>query len=322
MIAVADSDPERAALEARLDQGAPEGVTLDLDISAPRPVIAPFAFDASLTDGVLTLAACSADSDETAARIGAAAKAAGLAGDAAAAVRGADVVVTIVSDGDAVASLVEPALGAMDGAVWAQMSTVGVTALERLVAMAADAGVALVDAPHNAAPLAAVLAPQIASLAGGFTHVLGPSSTFGKDLLPRVAALLGVGQISDVLAVVGPPPGLREQLRGRFVLAVVAGDAAASVEVAGEHAGAEPELAGVGDADRVGLIFRGDDRRDRAEHLLVVRGLAGGDVGQHGRGVPGAGAVGDLAAEQQAGAAGDDVHVTVGQQVERSGIDG
>jgi 3-hydroxyisobutyrate dehydrogenase len=70
-----------------------------------------------------------------------------VAGDAATAVRGADVVVTIVSDGDAVASLVEPALGAMAGAVWAQMSTVGVTALERLVKMAREADVALVDAP-------------------------------------------------------------------------------------------------------------------------------------------------------------------------------
>ena len=57
-------------------------------------------------------------------------------------------------------------------------------------------------APHNAAPLAAVLAPQVASLAADFTHVLGPSSTFGKDLMPRAAALLGVGQISDVMAVV------------------------------------------------------------------------------------------------------------------------
>ena len=62
--------------------------------------------------------------------------------------------------------------------------------------------VLLVDAPHNGAPLAAVLAPQVASLAADFTHVLGPSSTFGKDVLPRAAALLGVGQISDVLAVV------------------------------------------------------------------------------------------------------------------------
>ena len=61
-----------------------------------------------------------------------------------------------------------------------------------------------VDAPHNAAPVAAILAPQIASLALGFTHLLGPSSTFGKDLLPRVAALAGVGQVSDVLAILGP----------------------------------------------------------------------------------------------------------------------
>jgi electron transfer flavoprotein alpha subunit len=41
--------------------------------------------------------------------------------------------------------------------------------------------VVLVDAAHNAAPLAAIFAPQLASLAEGYTHVLGPSSTFGKD---------------------------------------------------------------------------------------------------------------------------------------------
>jgi 3-hydroxyisobutyrate dehydrogenase len=70
-----------------------------------------------------------------------------VANDAAEAVRGADVVVTIVSDGDAVASLVEPALDAMGDAVWAQMSTVGVDGLERLTAMADGAGVAFVDAP-------------------------------------------------------------------------------------------------------------------------------------------------------------------------------
>jgi electron transfer flavoprotein alpha subunit len=70
--------------------------------------------------------------------------------------------------------------------------------------LAGVTAVVLVDEPHNAQPLAAVQAPQVASLAAGFTHVLGPSSTFGKDLLPRAAALLGVGQISDVLAVLGP----------------------------------------------------------------------------------------------------------------------
>lgn len=65
---------------------------------------------------------------------------------AAGAARGADVVITMVADGDAVASLVEPALDAFGDAVWAQMSTVG-AAGERLATMAEAAGVAIVDAP-------------------------------------------------------------------------------------------------------------------------------------------------------------------------------
>jgi electron transfer flavoprotein alpha subunit len=81
--------------------------------------------------------------------------------------------------------------------------------------------VVLVDAPHNAAPLAAILAPQLKALCSDFTHLLGPSSTFGKDLLPRVAALLGVGQVSDVLAVLSPH---------RFRRPVHAGNAVVTVE--------------------------------------------------------------------------------------------
>ena len=71
---------------------------------------------------------------------------------------------------------------------------------------AAIAGVGKVLVADNAAnvePLAAVLAPQVAKLAAGYTHVFGPSTTFGKDLMPRVAALLGVGQVSDIMAVEG-----------------------------------------------------------------------------------------------------------------------
>ena len=63
-------------------------------------------------------------------------------------------------------------------------------------AIAAEAasldGVNKVLSVENAAnehALAAVLAPQIAALADGYSHVFGPSTTFGKDVMPRVAAL-------------------------------------------------------------------------------------------------------------------------------------
>jgi electron transfer flavoprotein alpha subunit len=82
--------------------------------------------------------------------------------------------------------------------------------------------VVLVDAAHNAEPVAAILAPQLKALASGFTHLLGPSSTFGKDLLPRVAALLGVGQVSDVLAVLGPHRFRRPIHAGNAVVTVAA----------------------------------------------------------------------------------------------------
>ena len=57
------------------------------------------------------------------------------------------------------------------------------------------------ERPENAEALAAVWAPQIAALGRNYRHLFGPSTTFGKDLMPRIAALLGVGQISDVMVV-------------------------------------------------------------------------------------------------------------------------
>ncbi len=57
-----------------------------------------------------------------------------------------------------------------------------------------------IDSNDNGAPLAAIWAPQIAALATDYSHVFGPSTTFGKDLMPRVAALLGTGQLSDIMS--------------------------------------------------------------------------------------------------------------------------
>src|SRR5689334_10457340 len=64
------------------------------------------------------------------------------------AVRDADVMLTMLSDGDAVEEVAQEALDALpDGAVWLQMSTVGIAANERLAKMAEDRGVPFVDAP-------------------------------------------------------------------------------------------------------------------------------------------------------------------------------
>ena len=72
----------------------------------------------------------------------------------------------------------------------------------------------------NAHAIAQVLAPQIATLAAGYTHVFGPSTTFGKDLLPCVAALLGVNQVSDLMAVEGPHAFKRPIYAGNAIITV------------------------------------------------------------------------------------------------------
>jgi electron transfer flavoprotein alpha subunit len=75
---------------------------------------------------------------------------------------------------------------------------------------------------ENAHPLAAVLAPQIAKAAAGYTHVFAPSTTFGKDVAPRVAALLAVAQVSDVMSVDGSHTFKRPIYAGNAIITVEA----------------------------------------------------------------------------------------------------
>jgi electron transfer flavoprotein alpha subunit len=79
-----------------------------------------------------------------------------------------------------------------------------------------------VERAENAHPLAAVLAPQIAKAATGYSHVFAPSTTFGKDLMPRVAALLGVAQVSDVMSVEGTHTFKRPIYAGNAIVTVEA----------------------------------------------------------------------------------------------------
>ncbi len=83
-----------------------------------------------------------------------------------------------------------------------------------------------VENAANKDALAAILAPQVASLAGAYSHIFGPSTTFGKDLMPRVAALIGVNQISDIMSVDGSHT---------FKRPIYAGNAIVTVEAPADH---------------------------------------------------------------------------------------
>ena len=97
------------------------------------------------------------------------------------------------------------------------------TVAAQAAALAGVSRVLAVAHPANEHPMAAVLAPQIAAIAADFPLVLGPATTFGKDLMPRVAALLGAPQISDIMAI---------ESATRFRRPVYAGNAIVTVEVA------------------------------------------------------------------------------------------
>ena len=140
----------------------------------------------------------------------------------------------------------------------------------------------------NANAIAQVLAPQVAQIAAGYSHVFGPSTTFGKDLMPCVAALLGVSQVSDIMAVDGSHTFKRPIYAGNAIItveaaadqAVVATVRTASWPEAGRDGSAAVEAASVDAAlpahtRYLGLAAGKSDRPDLQSASRVVSGGRG-----------------------------------------------
>jgi electron transfer flavoprotein alpha subunit len=72
--------------------------------------------------------------------------------------------------------------------------------------------------------LAEPMAECLLTFVSSYTHILAPASTFGKNILPRLAALLNVGQISDIISIESPDTFLRPIYAGNVVATIQSHD--------------------------------------------------------------------------------------------------
>jgi electron transfer flavoprotein alpha subunit len=142
-----------------------------------------------------------------------------------------------------------------------------------------------VNAEHLAAPLAVNWASEVLALSADYSHLLGPSTTFGRDLMPRIAALCGVNQVSDIMEVDGAYAFKRPVYAGNAIVRVepasdskvVATVRTASWKAAGSggNASVDPVSASSSPAAHtryVGLSSEGGERPDLQSAVKVVSG--------------------------------------------------
>ncbi len=146
--------------------------------------------------------------------------------------------------------------------------------------------VLVADAAQYAVPLAENMAALVVSIAGQFTHVLAPATGFGKNFMPRVAALLDVAQISDISGIESADTFVRPIYAGNVLATVQSKDKIKVITVritafdpaAGEGSAATENVAAVADS---GLTqFKGQEVTKSARpELTAARVIVSGGRG-------------------------------------------
>ncbi len=162
-------------------------------------------------------------------------------------------------------------------------------------AAAAIAGVRKVIVADNAAyahQLAENVSKLVAEVADGYSHILAPGTTTGKNIAPRVAALLGVNQLSDIIAVESPDTFKRPIYAGNAIATVKSADAVKVMTVRGTAFDAAQATGGSAAIESCGAVhqhadvsFVGEelaksDRPELTAASVVIsggRGMANGD---------------------------------------------
>jgi len=106
-------------------------------------------------------------------------------------------------------------------------------AAEAASKIAGVAKVLVADAAQFADGLAENVAEQVLALAGTYSHILAPATAYGKNILPRVAAKLDVGQISEITKVDAPDTFERPIYAGNAIATVQSADAVKVITVRG-----------------------------------------------------------------------------------------
>ena len=149
------------------------------------------------------------------------------------------------------------AAGKLGGDVHVLVAGSGCAAAAQAAAkIAGVAKVLVADAAQYANGLAENLGDLVAGLAKGYSHVLAPATTYGKNFLPRVAALLDVAQISDIIKVESADTFVRPIYAGNVLATVQSAD---SVKVITVRTTAFDAAATEGGAGAVEAVAAGAD---------------------------------------------------------------
>ncbi len=135
--------------------------------------------------------------------------------------------------------------------------------------------------------LAENLAPLLVKLAEGYSHLLAPATTAGKNLMPRVAALLDVMQISDISAVVSPDTFVRPIYAGNALATVQSKDRVKVITVRGtafppgDAAGGSAAIETVAPTEAAGLseFVRAELSKSERPELTSARVIISGGRG-------------------------------------------
>ncbi|MDE0794465.1 MAG: FAD-binding protein [Alphaproteobacteria bacterium] len=151
------------------------------------------------------------------------------------------------------------AAAAISGDVHVLVAAEGSAAAAEAAKIAGVSKVLAADSGDYAHQLAENIAPLVVGLAGGYSHILFPSNTSGKNIAPRVAALLDVAQISDILEVVSEDTFVRPIYAGNAMATVQSSDSVKVITVRGtafaaaEAEGGNAAIDAIDAADNPGL---------------------------------------------------------------------